>query len=200
MEIGWKIGDLDHVFFGESAGAFDGVFQFANVAGPIVRGQRFHGLAGDLKWLAAAGVHFVFQEMRDDERDIFGAFFERRNLDGNDVKAIIKVFAEGAFFDSFFERLVGGGKDADVDGDGDVVADAADFFFLEDAQEAALQKRRHGADFIEENGSAVGFLEEALLVVHSAGESAFAMAEEFGFEKIFRECAAVNGDERGVAA
>jgi hypothetical protein len=136
----------------------------------------------------------------DEEGDIVAAVTERGQLDGDDVEPVIEILAERAFLDSLFERFVGGGDHADVDVDGDVVADAADFAFLEDAQDPALEHGRHGTDFVEEDGAAVGLLEEALLVVDGAGEGAAAVAEEFGFEEGLGEGAAVDRDEGGELA
>jgi hypothetical protein len=55
----------------------------------------------------------------------------------------------------------------DVDGIGDIITDTADFAFLEDTEDPALEQGRHGTDFVEENGAAVGFLEQAFLVIES---------------------------------
>jgi hypothetical protein len=48
------------------------------------------------------------------------------------------------------------------------------------------------ANFVEENGAAVGNFEAALFAVLSAGEGALFMAEEFAFEKRLGKRAAVN--------
>ena len=55
-----------------------------------------------------------------------------------------------------------GGDDADVDADRPLAADAHDFAVLHDAQQAHLRGERQLADFVEEQGAAVGLLEPAL--------------------------------------
>ena len=165
-----------------------------------MRAQDIHGLPGDLDGLAVARVDFVAEKMRDEQRNVLAALADARQRDGNDVEPVVKVFAKRAVLDFLFEGFVGGGKDADVDVGGRVLADAADFAFLQHAQKAALQHGGHGADFIEENGAAIGFLEKPLLVIDRAGEGTFAMAEQFGFEEGFRKRAAIHGDERGELA
>ena len=55
-------------------------------------------------------------------------------------------------------------------------------------------------DFVEEDRAGVGRLEAAGAVVDRAGERAADVAEEFAFEQAFAEGAAVDADERPVAA
>ena len=184
----------------QRGGAFDGVFQLRHISGPKVGAEDLHGLAGDLKRAVGAAVDPAFEEMGNKQGDIIGRFAQGGQGDGDHVEAVIKVFAEGAFLEALFERLVGGGDDADIDLDGSVFADAPDFALLQDAEEAALEHRGHGADFIEEDGSAVGFLKQALFVVNRAGERAAAMAEQLGFEQILRQGAAIDRDEGGEPA
>ena len=56
---------------------------------------------------------------------------------------------------------VGGGDDADVDAARDVLADAAQLPFLNDAQQLGLRARRQLADLVEEQRAAVRLLEDA---------------------------------------
>src|SRR5688500_1233786 len=135
--------------------------------------------------------------MADEKGNVFGAFAQRFDLNGNDVEAVVKIFAEGAVLNPFFERLVGSGEHPDIDEKRCVVTDAADFFFLEHAEKTALQHRGHGADFVEKYRAAVGFLKEAFFIGDSASERAFAMAEKFGFEQVFGKRAAVDGNKWG---
>ena len=55
------------------------------------------------------------------------------------IQPIVEILPEVACLDFLFERLVGGGQDPDVDVNGDVIADAADFAILEHPQQPALQ-------------------------------------------------------------
>ena len=71
---------------------------------------------------------------------------------------------------------------------------------LQDAQQFGLQVQRHFADFIKENRAAVGQFEFAGTVCNRPGEGAFAVTEEFAFEKRFRHRGAVHGDKWLAAA
>src|SRR5581483_11743272 len=176
-QAGRKIVHLDDVVLAEGGRAFDGIFEFAHVAGPIVRAEDFHGLAGDLNGMAGARGDLVFQEMGHKQGNVLAAFAQARQRDGDDVQTVIEVFAERAFLDLLFERLVGGGEDANVDVRGRVVANAADLAFLQDAEKTALQHRGHGPDFVEKDRAAIGLVEQTFFISDRTSKGAFTMAE-----------------------
>jgi hypothetical protein len=53
------------------------------------------------------------------------------------------------------------------------------------AQQAGLQVKRHVADFVEKERSAIGLLEAAAAHGLRTGEGPTLMAEEFGFQQVF---------------
>ena len=55
------------------------------------------------------------EEFAGEERDVFLAVAQGRDVEGDDVEAVEEVFAEVAAGDLLFEVFVGGGDDADVD-------------------------------------------------------------------------------------
>ena len=71
---------------------------------------------------------------------------------------------------------------------------------LEHAQDLGLRLQAHGADFVEEDGAAVGDFEQALLRRDGAGERALHVPEQRGFQQVRRHRAGVHRDERLVAA
>ena len=71
---------------------------------------------------------------------------------------------------------------------------------LEKPQQQALHPRAGLADFVHEDGAAMGLLERAEPVPVGTGETAADMAEELGFEQRFGQRGAVDGDERRTAA
>ncbi len=73
-------------------------------------------------------------------------------------------------------------------------------FVLQDAEEFGLHGEGHVADFVEEEGSAVGVFEASLAVGAGVGEGAADVSEEFVFEGGFVEAGAVEGDEAFGAA
>ena len=81
-----------------------------------------------------------------------------------------------------------------------VAADALELLFLQQPQQLCLRARRHVAHFIHEDGSAVGLLEFADAPPVGAGECPALVAEEFAFQKRFRDGRAVDCQKRGLAA
>ena len=121
---------------------------------------------------------------------------KRRHADGNDVEPVVEIFAKQIFGNGLVEIAVGGGDDAHIDGDFAGAADRAHRALLQHAQQFDLHGQRHFADFVEEDGAAVGDFEQAALVLVRSGEGAFQVAEEFALQQSLREGSAVDGDER----
>ena len=185
----------------ENDGAFDDVLQFAHVAGPVMarRARRRRFVRKPLRGAAvfAGGPE---QEMLGQEWDVFPAVAQGRHLDGDDVEAKEEVFAELLPFDALFEMAVGGGDDAHVHLDGAVAADAFQFALLEHAQQFGLDGGGNLADFVQQDGSAVGQFEPAFAFVESAGKRALFVAEELALDEVSGNGGAVDLDERGAGA
>ena len=199
-DVRGKIGGADDAFLAESAGALDRVFQLANIARPAVAGEDLEAFGVHLPRFGAGVIGVFLDEMVDEQRHVFETVAQGGHLDGDDREAVVKVFAEGAFAGFFQEGLVRRGEDTDIDRHALGFADAANLALLEDAQELGLEGLGHGVDFIQEDGAALGFLEEADLVLNGAGEGAFFMAKEFGLEEVLGEGGAIDGDEGLVLA
>ena len=170
--------------------------EFTDVAGPVVVGEQAHGGGGN----AVDGAGGTGEEVAGEGGDIEFAFAEGRGVEGDDVEAVIEIFAEAAGFDFGGEFAVGGGEDAGVEFDGLATADAFELALLEDAEEFGLELRGEFADFIEEDGAAGGGFELAGFAFDGAGEGAFFVAEEFAFEETFAEDGAVEGEEGAFGA
>ncbi len=111
------------------------------------------------------------------------------------VESVEEIFAEAAFADGGAQIDIGGGDDADVHLDLLGAAELHEAAVLEDAEDLGLGLHGHGADLVEEDGAAVGDLEEAFFRGDGGGECAFDVAEEGGFEQIGGHRAGVHGDE-----
>ncbi|KAH0444163.1 hypothetical protein KCU90_g993, partial [Aureobasidium melanogenum] len=74
------------------------------------------------------------------------------------------------------------------------------FTLLQHAQQPALQRRRHLADFVEKNRAGMGDFEKARLAAAArAGKRPFLMAEQLAFDQPFGERRTVEGNERVAA-
>ena len=181
-------------------GAVNGVFQFAHIAAPGVAQQQPLGDRGDGAIRHAIGFGIFAGEMMRQSANVLGPFAQGRNAQIDDIQAIQKVFAEGAVLDRFGQVPVGGGDDADIHLDRLGAADPVDFAFLNGAQQLGLQARIHFADFVQQQGAAIGFFKLANAPGNGAGKGAFLMAEQFGFQQIFRDGGAIDRNERLVVA
>ena len=76
-----------------------------------------------------------------------------------------------------------------------LAADARHQAVLEHPQQLHLHGERHVRDFVEEQGAAVGLLEDASSGSHRTGEGASLVAEELGFKQGLRDRTTVDGDE-----
>ena len=155
-------------------------------------GRELYG--GHAKFIAL----FLDDVLRD-EGDVLGMGAQGGHFDFDDAKALVEVLPEFAFGYGLLQVAIGGGYDADVNGYWGGAAQAGDFFGVEDAQEAHLCREGHFADFIEEDGAAVGGFKDARSLRACVGKRTFFVAEEFAFEEGFGDCAAVD-DEKGLVA
>jgi len=71
---------------------------------------------------------------------------------------------------------------------------------LQHPQQLGLQRQGHVADLIEQQGTAVGGLEQAHPVAIGAGEGALAVAKQFALQQVLGERRAVLDDEFFAAA
>ena len=154
-------------------------------------------MAGDaLAFFGRKARHEVAGEFGD----IVDALAQRRHPDREHVQAVVEIFAELAVFDLLDHVAVGRRDQAEVDLDRLLRTDRIDLAFLQRAQQLDLRFERQFADFVEEQRAAVGFLEFADASVDGARERALLVAEQDAFDQVFRDRAAVDGDERLAGA
>ena len=108
-------------------------------------------------------------------------------MNGNHAQAIIEVFAEAALGDFLLEILVGGGDYADIHVVLFRAAERPDFSFLQNAIELHLHGETHVSNLVHEKSAVMSGLKKSAPIFRGAGERAFHVAEEFGFEERLRE-------------
>jgi hypothetical protein len=154
---------------------------------------------GEAGLLREVGLDLA-EDVIDEEAEVARALAEGRQAKDRDGEAVEEILAEAAGSHLGHQVAVGRGDHPDVDLARVRLADALDLPFLKDPQELDLGGEGELAELVEEEGAAVGRLEDALLVVGGAGEGAAGVAEEGGFDELGRERAAVDRDEGAVAA
>src|SRR5262245_17114241 len=171
-------------------------FKLAHVAGPGVTFERLQDLGRDLVGDRPPVLIVVFaDEVLGERQDVFLAVAQRRQVNVDDVQTIKEVFAEIAGPDGALEVGICRGDDPNVDLVRLRVSERGEFAFLDHAQQPGLGFGRDRADLVEEDRAVVGDLEQAFFGRDGAGERAFRVAEEFRFQKLRRDVAAIDGDE-----
>ena len=156
-----EIADVEDGAGAEGAGSFDGVFEFADVAGPVIGKHGAEDVVGEFD--GDGGLAFdAGEEVMGEFGDVLFALAERGHTQADDVEAEVEVAAEFALSDHGGEVGVGGGEYAGVDRDGVIAADGVHGFILQGAEELGLEREGEFADFVEEDGASVGGGEHAL--------------------------------------
>src|SRR2546423_11874053 len=95
-------------------------------------------------------------------RYVFLSLAQRRQVDVDDVQAVVEVLAETSLLHHLLQIAVGRGDDADVDLDRLHAAEAHELALLDDTQQLRLRLERNVADLVEENGPLVRQVAETL--------------------------------------
>src|SRR5690606_16165202 len=102
------------------------------------------------------------EEVAREQVDVVLALAQRRQLQAHHREAVEEVLAEPPGADLLLEVAVRGGDDAHVDLDRLDAAHALDLALLEHAQQLRLEIELELAELVEEDGAAVGELEDPL--------------------------------------
>src|SRR4051794_30452553 len=101
------------------------------------------------------------EEVVGQQRNVFPALGERRDVELDHVQPVVEVFAEFTRGNALLQLPVRGGDDAHIHIEALVRAYGADLALFERSQELHLERQWHVADLIEEQGPALRRLEEA---------------------------------------
>ena len=109
------------------------------------------------------------------------------------IDAEEQVLAERALCDHFLQIAVGRAHDAHIHVKRFVLADAADFARFQKPEQLDLHRLVEFAQFVEKQRPAVGDFDQPLARRVGSGECPFAMSEQFAFDQVFRQRAAIDG-------
>ena len=128
---------------------------------------------------------------------VLSAVTERRDLDAEDIQAVIEILAEFTRLHHLQQIAVGGADDPDVHRDDRVVPHPADLLFLQDPEQRGLKFQGQFADLVQKDGAAVGrFKQAGLAALPRAGEGGIRVAKELGLHQIAVEGGAVDRHKR----
>ncbi len=119
-------------------------------------------------------------------RNIFPAFPQRRQPDGNYIETIVQILPKFSLFHQFFQIPVGGGDNPGVHLDGPVVSHPLKFFFLNYPQHFCLHGFVQFSNLIQKNRSFMGKLKFSNFRLNGSCVGSFHMAEHLAFQQIFR--------------
>ena len=163
------------------------------------------------------GHHGALQIRRDDWRrtgctqvpldqefgqchQVVDALTQGRNAKVDHIQAVIQVLAEFAVHDRLLQIQVGGGHHAHVHLHGVLAADALEFVVLQYLQQLGLKLDIHVADFVQQDGPAVGHFEHAGLLLECAGEGPPLVPKEFALYQFRRKSGAIELEKRLVCS
>ncbi len=117
------------------------------------------------------------EEALGQDRDVLASIAQRRQLDPNDVQAVVQVLAEATRSDVVFHISVGCRQHAHVDGDLLRRAYSAHLLLLENPQKLHLKARRQLTHLVEQNGATARVTEDASTLGRRSGERALLVTE-----------------------
>ena len=149
--------------------------------------------------LAGAGGQ-ALEHMAGQGFDVVTAFAQGRHPQFDHVQPVVQILAKTFGGDFGVEVFVGGAKDAHIDHGFLLPADTANGFFLNCPQQFDLHRQRQISHFVEEQGAAMGRLEQSGFVFDGTAEAAFAMAEKLALHQFRRNRPAIDRDKRLAGA
>ena len=172
------------------------IFQLAHIAGEVEVGEPGQGAVRNAFGLNAQLVGANLQEVARQHGHVFLALTQGRQAQADDIEAVKQVLAESAVLDALLQVLVGGRNYAHVGFHRTMTAYAVKVAVAQHAQQAGLQIERHVANFIEEQGAAVGLFKTPPAHRLRASESAALVPEQLGLEQVFGDGRGVDGHKR----
>src|SRR5580698_9738412 len=183
---------------GHQHSALNGVIEFANIAGPRMIHQQLQRNGLETLELFAVALRRLPQKMMREQRNVFLAFAQRRQVNFYRVEAEEQVLSEFSSGDFSLYVSVGGGNDADIDAARGGRADAFEFAGFKRSQELRLQVHRNVRNFVEEERAAVGKLKAPHAIGLCIGERTLHVAEKLALENSFRQAAGIHRHKRAA--
>src|SRR5262249_25644149 len=137
------------------------VSELAHVARKAIRDEHLNRVVLDAHPGSVVGLRSDLEEVTREERDVLAPSAQRRNVEWDDVEAIVEIGAEGLSFTGLHEIAIRCGDDPCVDLDRLAAAHALDLALLQHAKELRLHGQRHVADLVEEQRASARALELA---------------------------------------
>ena len=122
-------------------GAFDDVFQFAHIAGPVIAGQHVDGRRRNSPDVLRVFLGILLQKVIAKQQQIGLSLAQRRNEDREDIQSIVEILAERSLGDGCLKILIGCRDQTHIGVQRFGAADAFELAFLNDAQQFHLRRQ-----------------------------------------------------------
>jgi len=177
--------------------ALNQILQLPDVALPGQGHQEVGGLVGqDHLFPTADAPGDGLDEIIGQQDDVLAPVPQGRQGQLEGAQAEEQIGAEKLLLDHVGQIRVGGGNDFDVHVDEPVAAQAHELLLFHHPEQGSLEVQLEVADFVQEDGAAVGQLKLADVAVFlGPGEGAAVVAEELAGDELPGKGAAVHGDE-----
>jgi serine/threonine protein kinase len=169
-----------------------GVAELSHVARPGHICPHIDELGGRSPGSTAQGLPEVLRE----QRNVVSPLAQRRQLDACHGQAMEEVIAKTTLLHLALEIAPGGQEQSHVATNGLRPAHAPDLGALDRAQQLRLQWQIQIADFVDEQGSALGELEQPFSRRRRAGEGAALVSEQLGLDQAGGDGRTIEDDER----
>src|SRR5437763_825335 len=113
----------------EGSGPLQAIFQFVDIARPIISQQQLHGFRADGS-PDSGGAGNAVKKMIGQQPNIFSALTQGWQAQADDIQAEIQIAAETALMNGYFQITAGSRDDPHVNGYGPGAAHRTDLFFL----------------------------------------------------------------------
>ena len=200
LKIRGQIADVKDGPGAEGYGAFDGVFEFADVAGPVVGNQAGHGVFGNRAHGALRFAEFLEERIDQQAECRFLRSRKGGSLICTTFRRKKRSWRNWPWRTAASRsRLVAAMMRVEME-TRSVEPTGLTSFSCSARRSLACKSTGQVADFVEEKRAAAGRFHEPLLGLHRSGKGALHVSEQLGFDQRGNQRGAVHGNEWLVAS
>ncbi|MBS1272274.1 MAG: hypothetical protein MAGBODY4_01414 [Candidatus Marinimicrobia bacterium] len=172
--------------------ALNHVLEFPYIPRPVIITEDLPDVLAQLHRSHSHIFAKLFHEIFRQNAYIGAQFPKRRHFDLQHVQPVEQVFPESLVFDQRLQPAIRGSNNPNVHGMYFLSTDLVNLPFLQYPEQFRLCLQRELRDLIQENCAAVSMFKQPFFRPVGAGESPFFVPEQFTFNQICGDAAAVN--------
>ena len=173
---------FDLVSLNKYCQALNRMLQLAHVSWPVIVHHQFHGFWLHARYRSVDGVAVLAKEVLEELRNIFPAFAQRGQSNGEHIQPVVQILPKLPARDELLEILIRGKDQADVHLLHRGAPDGQKLPFLEDSEQPGLRLQRQVPDLVEEDRAVIGHFKYAWLISSRAGKRTFHVSEQFALQ------------------